>query len=158
MKLHYILLILFVVLCSHCALEKDNTVKIEDPVIPHQLIGFFEDDYQIQYSVSDSTFILLPNSIYHIKSWNIDEQYLIAFNDSSNSYDPGLWTRIDWIELNDMEPFSWAFCISVFNAETFQQAELGGQTNSDTPMTGCNGFPFSRMKRIETINSENSSY
>jgi len=158
MKLHYILLILLVVLFSQCAKENDNTVKNEGPAIPHQLIGFFEDDYQIQYSVSDSTFILLPNSIYHIKSWNIDEQYLIAQNDSSNSYDPGLWTRIDWIELNDMEPFSWAFCISVFNAETSLQAELDSQTNPETPMTGCNGFPFSRMKRIETIDNENSSY
>jgi hypothetical protein len=146
-----------------CALIScDSTGKIEAEVntsnAPALLAGYFEDDYEIRYSITDSTFILLPDDIYHIEKWNIDKQYLIAQNDSSNSYDPGLWSRIDWIHLSEMDPYTWAFCLSVYNAESAIKAEESAEINAESPKTGCNGYPFSRMKPIEMPNSTMNSY
>lgn len=115
---------------------------------PDILDGTFVDDYDISYSISAEQWTQHPHATYHIKKWNEEELYLIAQNDTNNLGDPGLWTRIDWMELEGMEPYAWAFCISAYDAPTAEAAvhvEIADRTN---PRTGCNGFPFSRMKRI----------
>lgn len=151
----FLLIVCFVWNCSpEKTSEKGNEKKP-----PEFMIGLFEDDYEIQYSVSDSTFILLPKDVYYIQKWELSQQYLITRNDSSNAFDPGKWTRIDWIKLEDMEPFEWAFCLSVFNANSAQDAEsMGENVNPETPRTGCNGFPFSRMKRVSEIEAIERTY
>lgn len=146
--------IFFSLNCSN----KKNTPNLSEPSPPDYVLGTFEDDYGIQYLVSDSLFILLPNDNYHIKKWALDQQFLIAQNDSANSYDPGKWTRIDWIQLENMSPFEWAFCLSVFNAETALDAENFATVNPETPRTGCNDFPFSRMQRIAEPDTRPRSY
>lgn len=75
-----------------------------------------------------------------------------------NAYDPGAWTRIDWINLENMEPFEWAFCLGIYNAGSAQAAEAFTETNPQTPRTGCNGFPFSRMKKITEAQSDKNNY
>ncbi len=140
------------------ACTPDNPPEIAQNSPPNYLLGTFEDDYEIQYFITDSIFILLPNDVYHIEQWNLEKQYLIAQNDTSNSYDPGAWTRIDWVKLEEMEPFEWAFCLSIYKAESFQAAEAFTETNPETLQTGCNGFPFSRMKRITEVQSDRNSY
>ncbi len=152
---------LFLVLSICFSLNCGNQNKTENrskSSTPQFMSGTFEDDYGIQYSVSDSLFILLPNDIYHIKKWDLGQQFLIAQNDSANSYDPGKWTRIDWIELENMSPFDWAFCLSVFNAETAMEAENSATVNPEIPRTGCNDFPFSRMKQIAQPDTTSRSY
>ena len=84
---------------------------------------------------------------YRIVRWDIANQFLIAQNDSANVSDPNRWTRIDWLKLNDMTPFEWAFCFTAYKATTRQEAESTAAAKRETPRTGCNGFPFSRMKR-----------
>lgn len=74
-------------------------------------------------------------------------RYLIAWNDSSNATAPGLWTRIDWIPLSGMPPYAWAFCLSAYEAPSRAAAEATAIARPDTPRTGCNGYPFSRMRR-----------
>jgi hypothetical protein len=80
-------------------------------------------------------------------AWNSARQYLIAQNDSANASAPGLWTRIDWVTLADMAPYNWAFCLSAYEAPTRAAAEAVTIANRETPRTGCNGYPFSRMRR-----------
>ncbi len=158
MKPFFICIILFTTLIISCSKNEKSTQKDEERFLPTYLIGDFEDDYEIKYSISDSTFILLPDDVYHIKRWDLENNFLIALNDSANEYDPGLWTRIDWIELEDMEPFEWAFCLSVYNAPSAIEAENSANIDPSTPRTGCNGFPFSRMKRVQNIDSVTNSY
>ena len=115
-----------------------------------RLIGEFEDDYGIRYSISEKTWQQHPGSIYHIEYWDSDDQYLIAQNDESSSPNPGLWTRIDWTPLDNMAPYKWGFCLTVYDAPSATQAAANIPALRDTPLTGCNGFPFSRMKRVES--------
>lgn len=113
------------------------------------LLGNFMDDYGIRYTVTDSLWTQHPSSKYHILKWNVKEQYIIARNDDKNPGDKGLYTRIDYMPFANMEPFLWGFCLSAFNAKTDSLAEATGPADRDNPKKGCNGFPFSRMKRIK---------
>ena len=98
-----------------CSSDKKN--------IPDYLMGEFQDDYNIEYELSEDAFVLKPKTRFHILTWNIKEQYFIAKNDSSNAYDANLYSRIDWMKFNEMEPFVWGFCLSAYNASSIDSAK-----------------------------------
>ncbi len=109
--------------------------------------GTFVDDYNVTNRIAEDTWHQLPGERYHIVSWQLEAGFLIAQNDTSNTADGGLWTRIDWVRLNDMEPYTWAYCLSAYDAPSAAAAESTRVAQPDTPRTGCNGFPYSRMRR-----------
>lgn len=115
---------------------------------PQILKGSFMDDYKITYSINDTLWTQKPNAKYHIIKWNEKEQYLIARNDKNNPADGGLYTRIDYMTFENMAPFTWGFCLSVYNSQTEADAEAVKIADRANPRKGCNGFPFSRMKQI----------
>jgi hypothetical protein len=114
---------------------------------PASLMGDFVDDYGNRFAISRTEWTQLPHGRLHIRAWNVGEQYLIAQNDSANGSAPGKWTRIDWVTLDSMPPYGWAFCLSAYEAPTRGAAESTQVAKRETPRTGCNGFPFSRMRR-----------
>lgn len=116
--------------------------------LPGYMIGGFSDDYENQYTISDSVFLMGSTTIIHILEWDEEKQFFIGQNDSSNTYDPLQFSRIDWIELSEMEPFTWAFCMSAYKAPSADSARATNTTNPVSPKTGCNGYPYSRMKPI----------
>lgn len=115
--------------------------------IPLPLKGDFTDDYGIRYSISDRVWLQQPNIKYHIIRCNRKDQYLIARNDHQNPSEAGLYTRIDYMFFNDIPPYGWGFCLTVYNAKTDSLAETTAQADKKNPKKGCNGFPFSRMKK-----------
>ncbi|MEP6833268.1 MAG: hypothetical protein ABJB74_07730 [Gemmatimonas sp.] len=110
------------------------------------MLGTFDDDYGGSFSISFAEFVQLPRGRFHIVQWNVAQQYFIAQNDSLNRSDPNKWTRIDWVPLTGMAPYSWAFCFSAYKAASRTEAETTVTAKRDTPKTGCGGFPFTRMK------------
>ncbi len=144
MKVIYLLLIVSVLFgCSN----RNASQKVESTP-PSFILGDFQDDYDIRYTITEDVWLLHPSMKYHILEWVPEGEYLIAQNDTSNASDGGLFARIDWVELDGMPPFDWAFCISAYNAESAEDAASVTIANRDTPRTGCNGFPFSRMQSI----------
>ena len=115
---------------------------------PITMLGEFEDDYGNRFSVSSTEFLQLPHGTYTIAAWHSDQHYLIAQNASTNKSAAGKWTRIDWILLNGMAPYTWAFCLSAYDAPSADSAEATHVVHPDVPRTGCNGYPYSRMKRV----------
>ena len=115
--------------------------------IPAHLKGDFTDDYGIRYSISDRVWTQHPNIKYHIIRCNTNDQYLIARNDHQNPSEPGLYTRIDYMTFDNMAPYNWGFCLTVYNAKTDSLAEKTAKADKQNPKKGCNGFPFSRMKK-----------
>lgn len=113
------------------------------------------DDYGIQFTITDSLWTQHPNVKYHIISWDTTAQYLLARNDMKNPSDTGLFTRIDYTPLLKMEPFNWGFCLTVYKAKTIEEARSAASADRLNPKKGCNGYPFSRMKRVEVIQTEN---
>ena len=116
---------------------------------PADMLGEFLDDYGVRYRVTPTEWTQLPRARYHVLKWNVAGRYLIAQNDSGNASDPGLWTRIDWVDLPEMPPFRWGFCYSEYRAPSAAVADTISVARRETPRTGCNGFPFSRMKRAQ---------
>ena len=112
------------------------------------VLGEFADDYGGHHSVSATTWMQGTSTRYTITRWVPEQQYFIAHNDSANRTDGGKWTRIDWMPLSGMPPYEWAFCFSAYNAPSAAAAESTLVAKREMPRTGCDGFPFSRMKRV----------
>ena len=138
-----VILISFILGTSGCAPAPADPAA---SVAPPFLLGSFEDDYGIRYTIAPTLWHQHPTTRYHIVRWETEDQYLIARNDAANPSDGDRWTRIDWIELPGMPPYAWAFCLSAYDAATAAEAEANTAADRTTPRTGCNGFPFSRMK------------
>lgn len=113
------------------------------------IIGKFTDDYGVVYTISDSLWTQQPGIKYHILKWNKHEQYIIARNDHKNPSEPGLYTRIDYMKLENMLPWTWGFCYTAYAAKTDSIAEHAEPADRDNPKKGCGGYPFSRMKKID---------
>ncbi len=124
-----------------------NKQFVQD-TLPQNVLGSFMDDYGIRYMVTDSLWIQQPNIKYHILKWNTQEQYLIAKNDTANKSDKGLYTRIDYMYFKNMEPYQWGFCLTVYDAANDSIAAFTAKADRANPKKGCNGYPFSRMKRV----------
>lgn len=131
-----------------CALHADATHVTPLGTPPSMLLGDFVDDYGIGHRIGNDEWLQLPDTRYRVVAWHADAQYLVARNDAGNRADAGKWTRIDWIALPGMSPWDWAFCLSAWDARTQAEAERRDIARRDTPKTGCNGYPFSRMRRV----------
>jgi hypothetical protein len=112
------------------------------------MLGKFDDDYGSTHVVTREVWMHGKSARYEIVRWNAKEQYLIAHNAATNPSEAGLWSRFDWMPLENMPPFTWAFCMSAYKAESFEEAEKTTIAKRDAPKTGCNGFPFTRMKKL----------
>ena len=131
---------------SACALHA-HTTQAPSASPPALLLGEFVDDYGIAHRIDAQQWLQRPDTRYQVIAWHPEAQYLIARNAADNRSDPGRWTRIDWLVLPGMPPYEWAFCLSAYDAPTRADAERADITRRDTPKTGCNGYPFSRMRR-----------
>lgn len=118
---------------------------------PALVTGEFTDDYRGQFSISDSVWFQRPHNRFRVVEWHRDEMYLIAQNAPDDPTAPGLWTRIDWLPLDNMKPFTWGFCLTAFKAATRDAARDVPPAARSTPRTGCNGFPFTRMQRVTAV-------
>lgn len=137
-------LLLFVFFLSVVSVT-GKTVHHND-TIPEFMKGKFKDDYGIKYEISDTLWTQLPRSKYRIVKWNLQEQYLVARNNDGNPGEGGLYTRIDFMEFKNMSPWKWGYCLTAYEAKTDVIAESMAKADRKHPKTGCNGFPFSRMK------------
>ncbi|RYG16149.1 MAG: hypothetical protein EOO07_13890 [Chitinophagaceae bacterium] len=127
-----------------CSANAQSTPK----KAPAFALGNFTDDYGITYSINDSVWLQNPKMKFHILKWNHEKQYLVAKNDVENKEDANKYTRIDYMTFTGMEPFKWGFCLTVYNAESDEIAEKTAYVDRLNPKKGCNGYPFSRMKRV----------
>ncbi len=119
---------------------------------PPALLGNFSDDYGSQHTISESLWVHGTAARYHIVRWDSAGHFLIARNDPDNPSDGSRWTRIDWMPLDSMPPYRWAFCLSAYRAPTADAALAVTTADRTSPRTGCDGFPFTRMAK-STVDS-----
>ncbi len=144
-KIITLLFLIFIanpVFAQNIASKKETDAK-------NLILGNFMDDYEIRYSINDSLWTQFPKAKYHIIKWNAEKQYIIAQNDANNPSDKSLYTRIDYMTFANMAPYEWGFCLTAYDAQTSADAEAVEKADRTNPKKGCNGFPFSRMKRVE---------
>ncbi|MGB8191240.1 MAG: hypothetical protein WCF67_04930 [Chitinophagaceae bacterium] len=138
----------FLLLVSGCSSVRNttNTNSANTVILPGWMKGHFMDDYGIRYTVNDTLFRQHPSALYHILEWNEKEQYLLVKNDEGNPTEKGLYSRIDYMQFTNMQPYLWGFCLTVYNAQDTGAAKKAPFADRENPKKGCNGFPFSRMK------------
>lgn len=139
--------------CMAGCASPDASRRADPQGPPLQVLGEFQDDYGIRYTISEQEWHQHPRSRYRVVRWNARARYLIAQNDPGNPTDPGKWTRIDWIVLPGMSPYEWAFCLSAYSAPSAEAAERADVARRDIPKAGCNGYPFSRMRPVGDRNT-----
>ncbi|TNE55124.1 MAG: hypothetical protein EP338_05260 [Bacteroidetes bacterium] len=113
-----------------------------------KLFGSFQDDYGINYRINGKFWDQLAINYHEVLEWNWEEQYILLRNDPDNPGEGGLYSRIDYLFLERMEPYTWAYCLSAFDAPSLEVARENKVADRKHPKTGCNGYPFSRMKRM----------
>ena len=89
-----------------------------------------------------------PWSIINITSYDNAAGFLVGQNSGPGSFNPGLWSRIDW--LFDSSGVL-HYCTTHYNAATEAAAmQPGGVTHNHSLFTtsGCNGFPFSALTHV----------
>jgi len=139
-----------IVICLLCCYAFSASAKSIRDTLPFALPARFVDDYGVKYTISDTLWFQHPSAKYHIIRWNKQEHYLIARNDENNPSEKGLYSRIDYMKFTGMEPFLWGFCLTTYDAATVELAEKSEKkADRQNPRKGCNGFPFSRMKKVE---------
>lgn len=139
MKIAAIFVIVFATACS-------SAKNLTGTPLPAWMTGSFSDDYNLRYTIDDTLFSMDGIGKYHIVHWNDREQYLIVQNDTSNKSEKGLYSRIDYMQFTNMEPFKWGYCLIKYDAPDPAAARAATPANRSNPKKGCNGYPFSRMK------------
>lgn len=112
------------------------------------IIGDFQDDYNYQYHITNDKWLLQPELLYQFTKWDKENNYIIASSRDKTS-GKKKYTRIDYVLLEDMVPYTWCYCISNYEKESPDEAESIINIDSNDLKKGCNGFPFSRMKKVD---------
>ncbi len=141
-KLFFIGLLIVFTQCGPAAKNKQSLSSI-----PSHFIGNFKDDYGIAYTISNREWIQHPGVVYHLISYNSSGNYFIVRNDDKNPSEAGLYSRIDMMEFQNMEPYGWGFCLTAYKAKTPEEAIATAAADRSNPKKGCGGYPFSRMKK-----------
>ena len=129
--------LLLVLACAPAAPRRAGPAGAPDPLI----LGEFADDYGSRFTITAAEWFQHLRSRYHIVRWRPDSQYLIARNDARNPSGAKLWTRIDWLRLPGMPPFTWGFCLSTYEAPTPAAAESSHVARRETPAPAVTGSP-----------------
>jgi len=139
-------------ICICCLISCASIQPASKIELPGWMKGKFIDDYGISYTITDSCFVVEPSDRYRIIKWDKDSQFILAQNDKNdknNKTNKGLYTRIDYMSFTGMEPYTWGFCLTVYDAKDTAAALETPSADRNIPKKGCNGYPFSRMKRHE---------
>jgi hypothetical protein len=142
--------IIITILCCVFISSCHTTVKITNQTlkqIPATLLGNFKDDYGSAYTITNFEWVHGKSIKYQLLQFNKTKNYFIAKNDAANPSDGGLYTRIDVMYFDNMEPWRWGFCLTAYKATTIEEAIKTAAADRENPRKGCNGYPFSRMKR-----------
>ncbi len=117
---------------------------------PHTgLAGLFADDYGSVHQISDSVWVHDGSYRYLIVRWKIADQFVIARNAATNPSDGDRFTRIDWMPLEGMPPWRWAFCLATWDAPTADSAARVTIARREMPRSGCGGHPFTRLRPVD---------
>ncbi len=141
----FVIALLTVIVFSNCTGTARLTAA-EKNTVPAYLLGKFTDDYGISYNITNTVWEQEPGGKYTILKYDSMMQYFIAKNITSGSKEAGLYARIDVMKFDNMAPYTWGFCYTVYQAKTFTEAEKAAAAGRQNPRKGCGGFPFSRMK------------
>ena len=105
------------------------------------LIGSWEDNYGGLMDISNTEISSIYGSSYAIQEYSNEDMWIVAQNDSDNSYNPDLWSKFEWTEVEG-EIY---YCQSAYDAADAETAQEAMADTSDLS-SGCGGFGWSTIR------------
>lgn len=114
-----------------------------------EIAGTWTDEWGGDHLITDTTWTMtgMVAGVFAISQYDNDLDFLIAHNDASNPYSPGLWSRIDWTTWQG----ALYFCQIAYDKATESEALATEPADRiDPTSTGCGGpFPWSKLAQKE---------
>ena len=79
--------------------------------------------------------------VFNIVEFDNDDEYVLAQNAEMNAFNPGLYSRFDWV----MDGEQLWYCQSAFDAASLEDARMASADPSDPANGGCGMFPWSAL-------------
>lgn len=118
-----------------CATEKKEQSPLE-------IIGTYEDGFNYTHVITATTWDQGDLGIFHITKYDNEKDFLVAQNDAVKSYNPGKWSRIDWVWHAD----ALYICQIAYDKDSAAAAEAeNGADPTDPAQGGCNNYPWSEL-------------
>lgn len=113
------------------------------PALP-DIAGSYIDNFGSVHMIS-GRFWTSAGSVFETCSVDNGASQLIAFNNPANGYNPGKFSRFDWVKA---EGRLW-YCQAVFDASTEGAAAQGPAADPSRPSErGCGTFPWTTLIKI----------
>lgn len=109
---------------------------------PLAISGNYTDSYGGSHSISEAAWDMGPNALFNITFFDNRGQFIVAQNDSNNTYFPDLWSRFDWLYDNNQNLY---YCQSAYDAASEDDARTNVTANRGDLATGCGGFSWTQL-------------
>ena len=133
--------IIALVLASGCAKEGEDP----PPQGKLEIIGNYTDEFASDHQITEDTWTSFGGlSVVHIEVYSNALNFLAGRNDVVNSFDPGKYSRYDWVMFNG----HLYYCTTAYDADSLNGALLGTTDASDPTAGGCNAkndFPWTDL-------------
>lgn len=113
---------------------------------PLALRGVFLDDYGTVHQIDDTSWVQGGTTRYRVESWHAKPHFLLTRLVSEDAGVSERFVRFDWVDLPQGSEWRWAFCIMVWDAPTRERALEVPPADRSNPRSGCNNYPFTRMR------------
>jgi hypothetical protein len=105
------------------------------------LAGGYTDQWDTDHLVGWDAWIQ-GDSEYHLIQWNSAEGWAVAHNGADNAFNPGLFSRFDWVE----DAGSLWYCQTAYAAADETTAlETPAADPTDPAASGCEGFGWTNL-------------
>lgn len=116
------------------------------PPDPLAIVGIYTDTFGSSHTITDTSWTIqygsYTPSLFSITAYDNTTMVVLAQNDDLNSYFPLLWSRFDWLELDE----HLYYCQTTYNAASESDAaSLPRADGSDPTSSGCGGFPWTDL-------------
>lgn len=106
------------------------------------IVGSYADNFMGQHVVTNSEWTS-GTSVFHISRASNHDKWLVAQNDEANMFSPCLWSRFDWVVLED----ELYYCQTVYNGASEQFALGAPAADAADLSAGCGGFSWTELTR-----------
>ncbi len=111
-----------------------------------EIVGSYQDPYGGTHLITDDLWDQGGmGGKYHIADYDNQKDYLVAQNDEQNTYNPGKWSRFDWVWHNG----TLYYCQTAYDKSSQEEAEAVTPADpADPEQGGCGGFPWTKLTKI----------
>ncbi|HNT29025.1 MAG TPA: hypothetical protein PKH10_12720 [bacterium] len=121
-------------LLTACGEEKKEQAPLE-------IIGTYEDGFGYTHIVTETAWDQGDMGLFHITKYDNENDFLVAQNDTVKSYNPGKWSRMDWV----WHAGALYVCQIAYDKDSAAAAEAETGADPTDIEKGCNENPWSEL-------------